>query len=173
MAAFIALTSWQGEFTDDYLARPAPDPAQFGMPSDDDGSRDDPLLSGVSDAVTAYVPDLDALHAAPTRLVLAVGEESAQQLPARSGAALADRLGQQATVFPSHHGGFMGGEHGYAGKPEDVRREAARGARRLRCGQCTTTGGTPSSSSRCVSSCLRGRNSAGITVSSTIAHATQ
>jgi hypothetical protein len=21
-------------------------------------------------------------------------------------------------VFPSHHGGFLGGEHGYAGKPE-------------------------------------------------------
>ena len=27
-------------------------------------------------------------------------------------------LGQEATVFPSHHGGFLGGEHGYAGKPE-------------------------------------------------------
>jgi hypothetical protein len=21
-------------------------------------------------------------------------------------------------VFPSHHGGFLGGEHGYAGQPE-------------------------------------------------------
>ena len=30
MAAFIAMTSWHGEFTDDYFARPAPDPAQFG-----------------------------------------------------------------------------------------------------------------------------------------------
>jgi hypothetical protein len=27
-------------------------------------------------------------------------------------------LGQQATVFPSFHGGFLGGEHGYAGQPE-------------------------------------------------------
>ena len=27
-------------------------------------------------------------------------------------------LGQEATVFPSHHGGFMGGEFGYAGQPE-------------------------------------------------------
>ncbi|GAA1276257.1 hypothetical protein GCM10009609_44090 [Pseudonocardia aurantiaca] len=24
-------------------------------------------------------------------------------------------LGQQAMVFPSHHGGFLGGEFGYAG----------------------------------------------------------
>lgn len=44
-AAFIAMTSWRGEFTDDYFAQPAPDPAPFGMPVEDDGSRDDPLLS--------------------------------------------------------------------------------------------------------------------------------
>src|SRR6185503_8146196 len=30
MAAFIAMSSWQGEYTDDYFARPVPDPAQFG-----------------------------------------------------------------------------------------------------------------------------------------------
>src|ERR1700682_3195294 len=30
MAAFIAMTSWRGEFNDDYFARRAPDPAQFG-----------------------------------------------------------------------------------------------------------------------------------------------
>src|SRR6184192_420305 len=42
MAAFIAMTMWQGEFTADYFAQPAPDPAQFGMPAEDDGSRDNP-----------------------------------------------------------------------------------------------------------------------------------
>ena len=45
MAAFIAMTSWRGEFTDAYFAQAAPDPADFGMPAEDDGSRDDPLLS--------------------------------------------------------------------------------------------------------------------------------
>src|SRR4051812_8121350 len=54
MAAFIAMTSWQGPFTDEYFARPVPDPAQFGMPAEDDGSRDDPLLSDRSLAVTSY-----------------------------------------------------------------------------------------------------------------------
>jgi pimeloyl-ACP methyl ester carboxylesterase len=44
MAAFIAMTSWHGEFTDEYFAQPAPDPAAFGMPAERDGSRDDPLL---------------------------------------------------------------------------------------------------------------------------------
>ena len=32
-------------------------------------------------------------------------------------------LGQTATVFPSHHGGFLGGEHGYAGQPEAFARK--------------------------------------------------
>ncbi|HVC72471.1 MAG TPA: alpha/beta hydrolase, partial [Mycobacteriales bacterium] len=35
MAAFIAMTSWRGEFTDEYFSQPAPDPAQFGMPTED------------------------------------------------------------------------------------------------------------------------------------------
>src|ERR671911_2374596 len=118
MAAFIAMTSWQGEFTDEYFAQPAPDPAAFGMPAEDDGSRDDPLLSDRSWAVSSYRPDVDALAAAPTRVVIAVGEESLSTFTGRTAAATAELLGQQATVFPSHHGGFLGGEHGYAGQPE-------------------------------------------------------
>jgi pimeloyl-ACP methyl ester carboxylesterase len=118
MAAFIAMTSWRGEFTEDFLAQPAPDPAAFGMPSEDDGSRDDPLLSDRSAAVSSYRLDLDALKAAPTRVVVAVGEESEGVFTGRTSVAAAALLGQQATVFPSHHGGFLGGEFGYAGQPE-------------------------------------------------------
>ena len=44
MAKFIALVSHEGLIGPDYLDRPAPDPAAFGLPSEDDGSRDDPLL---------------------------------------------------------------------------------------------------------------------------------
>ena len=118
MAAFMVMSSWEGEFTDDFLAQPPPDPAQFGMPSDDDGARGDPLLSDVSNAITDYRPDVDALNAAPTRVVVAVGIESEKVFTGRAAAATAELLGQQATVFPSHHGGFMGGEFGYAGEPE-------------------------------------------------------
>jgi pimeloyl-ACP methyl ester carboxylesterase len=125
MAAFISMTSWQGEFTDDYFAQPAPDPAQFGMPTEDDGSRDDPLLSDRSWAVSSYRPEVDALAAAPTRIVIAVGEESLGTFTGRTSMATAELLGQQATVFPSHHGGFVGGESGYGGQPEAF-------ARRLR-----------------------------------------
>ena len=118
MAAFIAMTSWQGEFSDAYFAQPAPDPTAFGMPTEDDGSRDDPLLSDRSRAVSGYRPDVDALAAAPTRIVIAVGEESDGVFTGRTAVATAELLGQQATVFPSHHGGFLGGEFGYAGQPE-------------------------------------------------------
>ena len=125
MAAFIAMSSWQGEFTDDYFAQPPPDPAAYGMPTDDDGSRDDPLLSDRAWAVTDYRLDVAALAAVPTRIVIAVGEESLGTFTGRAAVATAELLGQEATVFPSHHGGFMGGEFGYAGQPEAF-------ARRLR-----------------------------------------
>ena len=125
MASFIAVTSWQGEFTDDYFARPAPDPAQFGMPTEDNCARDDPLLSERSAAVSSYHPDVDALAHSPTRIVIAVGEESKGTFTGRTSVATAELLGQQATVFPSHHGGFVGGDSGYAGQPEAF-------ARRLR-----------------------------------------
>ena len=118
MATFIALTSWQGEFPDDVPARSAPDPAAFGLPVDDDGSRDDPLLSGASNAITAYRPDVAALASAPTRVVIAVGEESRRLLTGRTSVAAAEILGQAVTVFPSHHGGFLGDEFGQRGKPE-------------------------------------------------------
>jgi pimeloyl-ACP methyl ester carboxylesterase len=123
MAAFIAMTSWQGEFTEEYFARSTPDPAQFGMPAGDDGSRDDPLLSDRSSAVTSYRPDFDALVAAPTRIVIAVGEESAGTFTGRTSVSTAGLLDQQATVFPSHHGGFVGGDSGYAGQPEAFARK--------------------------------------------------
>jgi pimeloyl-ACP methyl ester carboxylesterase len=118
MAAFIMMTSWHGEYTDDYFAQPAPDPAMFGMPATDDGSRDDPLLSDRAWAVSSYQPDVDALTAARTRVVIAVGEESRDAFTGRTSEATAKLLGQQPTVFPSHHGGFLGGESGYAGQPE-------------------------------------------------------
>ena len=66
-----------------------------------------------------------ALAAAPTSVVIAVGEESLGTFTGRAAVATAELLGQQATVFPSHHGGFLGGEFGYAGQPEAF-------ARRLR-----------------------------------------
>lgn len=116
MAMFFLLTSWQGELTADFGAEP-PDPAAFGLPTHDDGSRDDPLLSGSSAPVTEYEPDVTALQDAPTRLVIAGGVESHGLLTWRTTVALAESLGLEVTQFPSHHGGFLGGEFGQAGDP--------------------------------------------------------
>jgi hypothetical protein len=65
----------------------------------------------------------ETLAAAPTRLVIAVGEGSLDTFTGRTSVATAELLGQQATVFPSHHGGFFGGESGYAGQPEAFARK--------------------------------------------------
>lgn len=118
MARFIMLTSVNGEFSPDFLAQPAPDPAAFGLPSEDDGARDDPLLSGVSDEVTEFPFDTEALRRSPARIVVAAGEESRHQVPGRTAAEIARLLGTELVIFPSHHGGFIGGDSGYAGQPE-------------------------------------------------------
>ena len=39
-------------------------------------------------------------------------------LTGRVAPVLAQALGSAGHEFPSHHGGFLGGEHGYAGQPE-------------------------------------------------------
>lgn len=123
MAKFLAATSHQGPFSADYLARPAPDPAMFGLPATDDGSRSDPLLAQNMISCSHFEPDFDSLRAAPTRIVMAVGAESEGTLAHRGGLAVAERLGSKAVAFPSHHGGFLGGEYGWTGQPEAFARK--------------------------------------------------
>jgi pimeloyl-ACP methyl ester carboxylesterase len=120
LAAFLVMTSWKGEFTEEFLVRPAPDPATFGMPTEDDGRRDDPLLSDRSWAITDYRPDIDILKAVPARIVIGVGAESADTYTARTALGIAALLGQEAVTFPSHHAGFLGEvEGGAPGQPEE------------------------------------------------------
>lgn len=119
MAAFIGVTAHQGEFPDDVADQPAPDPAVFGLPTADDGARDDVMLHQNLISCTHHEHDVAALRAAPTRIVIAVGEESGGEMAARSGRALAAQLGLEPVVFPSGHGGFLGGEYGQTGKPTE------------------------------------------------------
>ncbi|THV30883.1 alpha/beta fold hydrolase [Glycomyces paridis] len=119
MAKFIALVSYDGPVPADYLEAPAPDPAAFGLPSEDDGSRDDPLLGQNMVTCNAYRQDWDAIRAAATRVVIAVGEDSGQTMAARAARADAEALGGEAVVLPGDHGGFLGGEYGQTGKPDE------------------------------------------------------
>ena len=118
MAQFIALSSHQGPFTAEIADRPAPDPAMFGMPAEDDGSRTDPLLGQNLVTCTHYEPDVDALGSASTPIVLAAGEEPEGQMTSRGAFAVAERLGTKPVIFPSGHGGFLGDEDGQPGQPD-------------------------------------------------------
>jgi len=117
MAHFIAVVSHQGEFADDYSEQPAPDPQTFGMPTEDDGSRSDPLLGLALVGSIAYEPDFEALSDSSTRIVMAAGNEEGT-MANRGAYGVAERLGSTVVVFPSGHGGFFGGEYGQTGEPD-------------------------------------------------------
>jgi pimeloyl-ACP methyl ester carboxylesterase len=118
MARFITLIQHKGPIPADWVDRPAPDPAMFGLPTEDDGARTDALLGQNMPSSTSYAPDFDALRRASTRIVVAAGTESEGELANRGAHAVAERLGTTAVIFPSHHGGFLGGEYGRAGDPD-------------------------------------------------------
>ena len=118
MAKFIALVSYEGPFPADYADQPAPDPAMFGLPTEDDGSRNDPLVGQNMISGSHYQHDFDALRTASTRIVVGVGAESGQMIPGRAAVAVADRLGTTPVTFPGGHDGFLGGEYGRTGDPD-------------------------------------------------------
>lgn len=118
MAHFIVGVSHKGPITTEFAAQPGPDPAMFGMPTGDDGSRTDPLLGQNMLTCTHYEPDFDALRAAPTRIVFAAGTESEGEMANRGAHAAAERLGTEPVTFPSGHGGFLGNEYGQPGDPD-------------------------------------------------------
>ena len=117
MAHFIAVVSHRGPMTLEFATQPGPDPAMFGMPTDDDGNRTDPMLFQNILTCARYQPDYEALRRASTRIVIAVGAESDGEMTARAAVAVAERLGTDPVVFPSGHGGFLGGEYGQSGEP--------------------------------------------------------
>jgi len=119
MAKFIAIASYQGPVPADYADQPAPDPAAFGLPAEDDGSRNDPLVGQNMPSCPAYEHDFDALRAASTRVIIGVGEESGQVVTGRASTAVAHRLGAEPVIFPGGHDGFLGGEYGGMGKPDE------------------------------------------------------
>lgn len=118
MAHFIAVVGHHGPMTAEFAAQPGPDPAMFGMPADDDGERTDALLHQNIVTCTHYEPDIAALQAASTWVVIAAGVKSGGQLASRAAHAAAERLGTEVVLFPSDHGGFLGGEYGQAGDPD-------------------------------------------------------
>ena len=67
----------------------------------------DMFLAHLLRPTTDYRPGVEALRAAPARIVVAVGATSKGQLAHRSAVVLADRLGRPVVEFPGDHAGFM------------------------------------------------------------------
>jgi pimeloyl-ACP methyl ester carboxylesterase len=114
MAKFIALVSHAGPIPPGFPGQPAPDPAAFGLPAQDDGSRNDPLLGLHMTACPGYQHDFGALRAAPTRVILGVGTQSGQMLAGRGAVAVAERLGTTPVTFPGGHDGFLSDPSAFA-----------------------------------------------------------
>ncbi len=118
MAHFIAVVSHVGPMDAEFAAQPGPDPAMFGMPTQDDGNRTDALLGQNILSCTSFEPDVPALRAASTRIVIGAGVESEGTLAHRGAEVMAERLGTPVATFPSGHGGFLGNEYGQPGDPD-------------------------------------------------------
>ena len=119
MAQFILAVSHRGPITAEFAAQPAPDPAMFGLPAEDDGTRTDPLLA----------PEHRDLHALRARLRRAARGVDADRPGRRRSSRTASwrtaapwrppsGSAPTAVIFPSDHGGFLGGEYGQAGDPD-------------------------------------------------------
>lgn len=123
MARFIAHVLHRGEVPAGAVGAPAPDPAVFGLPIEDDGSRTDPLMANLRGGVADAGVDVAAVHRSPTRVVIGVGEESGGpadgELAVRAAYGVAAALGVEPLVFPGGHAGFLGGEYGQTGRPDE------------------------------------------------------
>jgi pimeloyl-ACP methyl ester carboxylesterase len=108
MAQFIAMVSLAGPIPAGFADQPAPNPANFGLPTEDDGSRDHPLVGQNMLSCPGYRHDFGALRSGSTRVVVGVGADSGQAMPGRAAVAVAERLGTTPVTFPGGHGGFAG-----------------------------------------------------------------
>jgi len=107
MQKFAAGAGLAGDPRPGKAAPPPPPPAEmkeaFGRLT---GNIDFFLAHGVK-PISLYVPDVAALRAGSTRVIVGVGETSKEQLAYRAAVALAERLGTAPVTFPGGHSGYV------------------------------------------------------------------
>ena len=117
MARFFGLLMTSGELPAGFADQPTPDPAQFGLPTEDDGDRTSLLFRNVPSGLDFAVAD--SLRDLGDRVVIGIGAASQDELAARGAKSVAEHLGVRLVTFPGGHGGFSGGEYGQpAGDPD-------------------------------------------------------
>lgn len=118
MAKFFVLAGHKGPVPADFASTVNPNPADFGLPTEDDGSRDDALFGQNLLSCCTYEHDFEALRGASTRIVVAAGADSAGELANRCAVGVAEQLRTTVVSFPGDHGAFLGGEYGMTGVPD-------------------------------------------------------
>src|SRR6266487_166822 len=93
------------------MTRAASAPAAMRSPPPEQVARmratNEAFLAHLLRPTTYYQPDIEALKASPTRIVVGRGATSTGQLPNRTAVALADRPGTTVVDFPGDHVGFV------------------------------------------------------------------
>ncbi|MFF4080888.1 alpha/beta fold hydrolase [Streptomyces sp. NPDC001777] len=85
-----------------------------GEPSAQDVANGDRFFGHDLRATAGYVPDVPALTAAPTRVVIGIGAASEGLVTYRTSVALAELLGVRPAEFPGDHAGFLEDPNGFA-----------------------------------------------------------
>jgi pimeloyl-ACP methyl ester carboxylesterase len=98
-------------FVNDGAGAPGPPP---GEPSEQDLADGTRFLRHELQATTRYQPDIAALTAAPTRVVVGLDVDSGALVTFRTSTALAEQLGSPPVEFPGDHGAFLGDPKGFA-----------------------------------------------------------
>ncbi|MFC5747288.1 alpha/beta fold hydrolase [Actinomadura rugatobispora] len=98
--------------------------AGFDVPEEASGPPGEPTEQDLADnarffshelrGTTHYVPDVAALKAASSRVVVGVGADSKGLVTYRTSLAIADLLGTEPAEFPGEHGGFLGQPNEFA-----------------------------------------------------------
>jgi pimeloyl-ACP methyl ester carboxylesterase len=96
--------AWQKFFA--FAGMAVPPQGEDGAPTDEMVATSERFFAHGTLPIALYEPDLAALRAAPTRVVVGAGSASKGELAHRSAVALAERLGTPVITFPGGHGGF-------------------------------------------------------------------
>jgi hypothetical protein len=90
------------------------DPAEQGAPaqpvappSEQDMRDGERFLVHELRGTTGFVPDVEALKASSSQVVIGIGDASGHLLTYRTSAILAELLGSAPAGFPGDHGGFL------------------------------------------------------------------
>ncbi|MFD0342616.1 alpha/beta fold hydrolase [Streptomyces sp. NPDC127117] len=86
----------------------------FGEPTEQDLANGARFFGHDLRGTARYVPDIAALTAAPTRVLVGIGADSQGLITHRTSTVLADRLGTRPVEFPGDHAGFLGDPKGFA-----------------------------------------------------------